>query len=1084
MNGSLKWMAEHPVAATMTMVLMLFGGLITAIGLPQTTFPEFDLDTVSISVPYQGASPEEVTQSVIRPIEDQLASIDGIDEVNATAREGNASVTVSFLAGQDIIEKLDEVKTEVDRITVFPADADEPVVVRSSNNTRVMEIVIHGNAELAQLTDAAERLKDELVLLDAVSFVETQNIPDREIFIEFDRDRLAEYGFTLNDLAGIVQANSLELPGGDLDSADVSVPIRTIGRNFVAEDFGSIVVRSSDNGTQVLLGDIATIRDTFADDDLVQRYGGTAAVTVNVFRVGDEQVLEVAEAVRTHVAESFEPSLPQGVGISLWQDESTVLQSRLDLLIKNAFTGLILVVICLALFLDVRLAFWSAANIAIAFAGTFIMMSILDVTINMISLFGFILAIGIVVDNAIVVSEKIYKNGEEGQAPRAAAVSGVQRVAVPVVFSALTTIVAFTPLMQMPAPLGSFLVDIPIIVIMVLTLSLLQSLLVLPNNLSWLNFGKDYRTPYALRPLKWVRNGVDAVLQWFIRVPLDAALRFATKRFLVPIGGVIAAMMLAVGLLAHGYVKFEFFPSIDGEYTIANVELVDGTSLARTQEVAEQLRVAAVVAAEKMAADNGMSVPIIEDINTVVGRGAAGGGPFATSPAVASSVGNVVVKILAPEDRDWPTSEFETAWIGEIGDIAGLSSLTVTSALVDAGSPIALEVSVPDGMDVSPIITDIRAQLRAIPGVFGIQDTDSAGRPELKLALNDEARLYGVTLNDLANQVRGGFFGIEATRVQRGSDDVQVTLRYEGEDRQTIDDVLRTDIRTPSGDLIPLSVVANIQEGVAPTSVTRRNSRTINTVTADVDTSIITAQEANTIIRDDLIPALAQNYPGVLVDFGGEQRTQGDTQAALGQATGFALFVIFALLALIFRSYIQPIVVMLAIPLGLIGAVLGHYIVGVSLGLLSIFGIIGLAGVVINNSLVMIDLYNEYLEKGMDTRKAVIEGTKDRFRPILLTSLTTFLGIYPLIMETSLQAQFLIPLAVSIGFGVLFGTVIIVLAVPAFFIAQSRLFFTFRKPVSETKDTREASAGSGSSKVGAELVQDNNEPQTLPVAAE
>ncbi|MBV6657381.1 MAG: efflux RND transporter permease subunit [Devosiaceae bacterium] len=1058
MNGALKWMAEHPVAGNMVMIIVLIAGIASALSIRQTTFPEFDLDTVSIEVNYQGASPREVSQSIVRPIEDQLASIDGIDEINATASEGRASVTVSFLGGEDVIEKLDEIKTEVDRISVFPEDAEEPTVTRSSNNTRVLEIAVHGSASQTALVEAAERLKDELTLLDAVSFVETQNIPDREIAITFDRDTLAAYQLSLDDVARVVGANSLELPGGDVDSQSVSVPIRTIGRNFTGDEFGDIVIRTGENGAQVLLSDIATITDGFEDNDLQQRFAGDRSVTVNVFRVGDEQVLDVAAAARGYIEGEFRGSLPAGVSVTIWQDESIVLQSRLDLLIKNAFTGLFLVVICLALFLDVRLAFWCAMNIGIAFAGTFVIMSILDVSVNMISLFGFILAIGIVVDNAIVISENIFKNGEKGEAPKNAAVIGVQRVAVPVIFSALTTIVAFTPLMQMPAPLGSFLVDIPIIVMIVLTLSLLQSLFVLPNNLSGMRVDAGYRAPLAFRPLGWIRNMLDAMLQWFIEKPLNAVLGFVTRRFIVPIAGVVAAMIMTVGLVAHGYVKFEFFPSIDGEYVIANLDLVDGTSLERTEDVADTIRLAAERAALALAEREGMSEPIIVGVNTVVGRSAAGGGPFGGAPSNNSSLANITVQILPPEDRSWPTSTFESAWIAEIGSVAGLSSLTVSSSLVDAGSAVALELSVPDGLDVAPVVDDVRAQLRAIPGVFGIEDDASAGRPEFILALRDEARLYGVTLNDLATQIRAGFFGVEATRVQRGSDDVQVSVRYAQDDRQGLVDILDTDIRTPSGELIPLSVVAELDEGLAATEVIRRNGRTITTITADVDVSVITAQEANGIIRSELLPVLAERYPGLIVEFGGEQRTQGEAQAALGQATILALLVIFALLALIFRSYIQPIVVMIAIPLGLIGAILGHYIVGVSLGLLSIFGIIGLAGVVINNSLVMIDLYNEYLEKGMDTRAAVIKGTKDRFRPILLTSITTFLGIYPLIMETSLQAQFLIPLAVSVGFGVLFGTVIIVLAVPAFFVAQSRLFFTFKKPEAPAQKVEEPKA--------------------------
>ncbi|MEO1745874.1 MAG: efflux RND transporter permease subunit, partial [Pseudomonadota bacterium] len=911
------------------------------------------------------------------------------------------------------------------------------------------------------LTRTAERLKAELVMLNEVSFVEKSNIRDYEIAIEIDRETLTAYGLTLGEVAQIVRANSLELPGGAIDTEMTSIPLRTIGRNFTGEEFGDIVIRTNADGAKVYLRDIASITDGFEDTDMRGRFSGEPSVTVNVFRVGDEQVLEVVGAAETFINETFRATLPEGVNVTIWQNEATVLQSRMDLLTKNAFTGFILVVLCLSLFLDIRLAFWSALGIGVAFAASFAVMPFLGLSINMISLFGFILAIGIVVDNAIVVSENIFKNGEKGKAPMEAAVMGAQRVAVPVVFSALTTIVAFVPLTQLPAPLGSFLIDIPMVVITVLTLSLLQSLLILPRNLASMNVSADYRPPLAFLPLTLLRKGIDAVLQWFIRNPLDMALRFATRRFLVPIAGVVAAMMLAVGLLAHGFVKFEFFPSIDGEYVTATIEMVDGTSLGRTQDVAERIRAAAVRAGEQMEAQTGHSgaKPIVENINITIGSLPAGG-PFGGAPEQSASVGTVNVKVTDPEFRDWPTSDYETMFVREIGDIAGVKQLTVTASIVDAGDPIALEASLPDGQDITPVVDDIRAYLQAIPGVFGLQDNDSSGRLEYKLALKDEARVYGLTLNDLAVQMRNGFFGVEATRVQRGSDDVQVYVRLPQEERNSLADVLDTDIRTPTGGLIPLATVATVSEGIAASEIIRRNGRTITTVIGDVDTSVITAQEANNLITEELLPQLNEAYEGLIVEFGGEQRTQGDAQAALGQSTGVALFVIFALLALIFRSYVQPIVVMIAIPLGLIGAVLGHYILGVSLGLLSIFGIIGLAGVVINNSLVMIDLYNEYLENGMDTRNAVIEGTKDRFRPILLTSLTTFLGIYPLIMETSVQAQFLIPLAVSIGYGVMFGTVIIILAIPAFFILQAHVFRTFvsEKKAAELRAAREAEA--------------------------
>ncbi len=1034
MNAAIKWMAEHPVAAWLAMVLFVGLGAITAANLPQKTFPEFALDAVSISVSYPGASPSEIQASIVQPIEDELSGVDGIDDITASISEGRGGVTVTFLDGEDIEAKLDEIKTEIDGINVFPEDANDPVVVRADNSSRVLEIAIHGDASERVLKEEARRLKDELTALDGISFAEVTNTRDYEISIEIDRDTLRAYGLSLNEVAQIINANSLELPGGSIETDSVSIPIRTLGRNYTRADFENIVIRASESGAQVLLRDIATVNDGFEDSDLSSSFNGTPSVSVNVYRVGDEQILRIVDLAQEHLRTSFRPSLEEGIEATIWQNEAVNLQSRIDLLSENAVLGLALVILCLALFLDIRLAFWSAMGIGVSFAATFIVMGAMGMSINMISLFGFILAIGIVVDNAIVVSENIYKNGEEGLSPLQAAVKGTQRIAVPVVFSTLTTLVAFWPLLQMPAPLGSFLGDIPTVVMIVLTLSMLQALLILPRNLAKLDISPNYRPNLVFRFISAIRGVIDRGLKWFIRRPLDAMLRFCVNRIFIPIAAVIALMMLTIGLISYGYVRFSFFPEIQGEFVTAAVEMNEGTTFARTEEVAEDLRLAAIRAGERLQASLPANAPaVMVGQYTVVGRGAGGGGPVGGAPPISPTIAQVVVEVTEAAERDWETVAFERLWREEVGRIAGVNTLTISSSLVNAGDAISVQLSLPGNADITPVVEELRNGLAAIPGVFQILDDNSSGKVEYTLALKPEARLYGVTLQDLAVQTRNGFFGIEATSVQRGQDNVAVMVRYPAEDRDSLADLLDTRIATASGDLIPLSTVATLAEGISPSEILRRNGRQVTTVTADVDESIITNGEANRIIREDLLPPLLAANPGLNATFGGEQETQGDAQAALGQALGIALFVIFALLALIFRSFVQPLVVMLAIPLGLIGAVTGHLLLGIPLGLLSFFGIIGLAGVVINNSLVMIDLYNEYLGKGYAVKDAVVEGTKDRFRPILLTSVTTFLGVYPLIMETSLQAQFLIPLAVSIGYGVLIGTVVIIFAIPAVF---------------------------------------------------
>ena len=1039
MNNIIKWMAEHPVAANLITMFVVALGALSAIQMPQKTFPDFTLDAVSVSVGYPGASPIEIQASIVRPIEDQLSGIDGIDSITATISEGRGSVSVSFLRGEDIKAKLDEIKTEVDRIRVFPVDSGEPSVLQANNNSRVLEIALHGDATEAVLKEVAERLKDELVALKSISYVEIGSTRDYEVSIEVSRDTLRAYGITIAEVAQVIGQSSLELPGGSIETDTVAIPIRTTGRNYTQSDFENIVIRTNADGGRVYLRDIAKVIDGFEDTNLSAKFNGETAVSINVFRVGDEQVLAIVSEAISYLNSEFRPSLEDGIDTTIWQNEATNLQDRIDLLVKNAAIGLFLVILCLALFLDIRLAFWSAVGIGVSFTATFAIMGALGMSINMISLFGFILAIGIVVDNAIVVSENIYTNGKKGMTTMQAAVKGTQRIAIPVVFSALTTIVAFWPLTQLPGTLGKFLTDIPVVVMIVLSLSLLQALIILPRNLSSLDVSPSYRPNLVFRTLNVIRAIVDKVLQWFIHVPLDAVLRFTTKGFaiMIPIACSVALMIVTVGLLSFGYVKFNFFPSIDGYFVRASIQMNDGTTFEMTQKVAEEVRDAARRAGANIQNKLPQSAPaVIVGVNMVVGQGIAGGGPEGGDAAGGATIANVVVQITDPTLRDWKTTEFEDTWRAAIGPVASVKSLTVTAELIGAGDAVAIELSLPDGQDITPVVDDLREALRKIPGLFSIRDDNSAGRLEYRLALREEARLYGVTLSDLANQTRAGFFGLEATSVQRGADNVAVMVRYPKSERNSLSDLMSTWITTPSGDQIPLNTVAKIEEGQSPAQILRRNGRQVTTLTAELDIAVATSSEVNEVIEADILPVLIKKYSNLIVKAGGEQRQQSDAQSALSQALGIALFVIFALLALVFRSYVQPIVVMSAIPLGLIGAVTGHYIMGIPLTILSIFGIIGLAGVVINNSLVMVDVFNEHIKGGMAVREAVVLGTKQRFRPILLTSLTTFLGVYPLIMETSLQAQFLIPLAVSIGYGVLFGTVIIVLTVPAIFMAQ------------------------------------------------
>jgi len=935
MNRLIRWLTEHAIAANLMMLVVLGAGLISASSITQKTFPELSLDVVEISVVYPGAAPEEIEQSIVRPIEQQLSGIDGLDELTANAREGQGIVSVSLQLGESVSDKLDQIKSEIDRIDTFPEDAEAALVIEKVRRERALEIILYGEASEKVLKHEVERLEQELVRLPGVSFVETANVRADEISVEVDRDVLDAYGFTVEEIGRLVSANSLELPGGTLHTQTLDVPLRTLGRNYSAGDYADIILRSEANGARLRLGDIATIRDGLETVDLSANYNGQRSVSLSVFRVGDEQVLDLVETVRGYLDSTFEASLPPGLNVIIWQNDAKDLQSRLDLLIKNALIGLSLVMLCLTLFLDFRLAAWAAVGIGLAFIASFIVMGWMGVSINMISLFGFILAIGIVVDNAIVIGENVFSNAERGTPAMEAAVLGTQRMAIPVIFSALTTVVAFTPLLQLPGILGKFLGDIPTIVIIVLLLSLLQSLFILPKNLSSVRFSSDYRPNIVLRFFAAVRSRVDGALRWFIRKPLHRMLEFSTQRWIIPLAIVVMLMILTVGLLKHGYVRFSFFPSVEGSYVTVDIEMADGTAFDRTARVADRVREAAQRAAASIEAElpeGTFDGALLEGVQSTVGQGALTTGPNGRPGEFAGNRANVIVKLLDAELRSFPTRDFEASWRQEIGDVAGLKQLTLSSSIVNAGEPIALEISLPDGQDIRPVLRQAYTELSQLPGVYELRDDASAGRLEYTFDLKPSATVHGLSVADLAMQLRHGYFGYEATRVQRGSDDVKVMVRLPESDRDSLNDLLQTRIRTRAGELIPLRLVANIEEKLSPNTITRRDGRTITTITGDVDVTLVTAQEANNWIREELLPKLSNDHPGLLLEFGGEQRTQGDAGGALGRAFAVAMFVIFALLALIFRSWIQPLVVMAAIPLGLIGAVLGHLLVGIPLG--------------------------------------------------------------------------------------------------------------------------------------------------------
>ena len=1059
-RGPVAYMARNGVAANLLMFFILAAGFFALRGLVQEVFPEVSLDRIRVTVPYPGATPDEVEESIILKIEEQLEGVDGVKRVRSTAAEGRGSVVVELNLGEDLSRALDDVKAQIDRIQTFPAGAERPEVTEVTSRQSVIRIALYGDVSERSLKEVAYRTEDALADLPEVSYVETTGVREYEISIEVPLDHLRSLGLTLQDVSNTVRGSSLDLSAGSIDTRDEEVRIRTTGQNYTQQDFEDIIVLSRADGTVVRLGDIAEVRDGFRDVDLINLYEGQPAAYVEVFRTADEKVLRIVDAVEKHLDEEVTPSLPAGVQLAIWNNDADILKSRLGLLVKNGLIGLTLVLLALALFLETRLAFWVAVGIAVSFVGTFAVMSVLDVSINLMSLFAFILAVGIVVDDAIVVGENIYAEREKGLRGVSASIRGTRRITTPVTFAVLTTGVAFCPLFFIPSSMGRIIGEIPIIVISVLLFSLIESLLVLPNHLSHLprpgrrSRGRETATAGAgvgrhaggrerVHPVKRLQMRVDGGLKRFIEGPLDRCLRFATGRPGIVIAAGVGMIIVCVAMIPAGIIRVTFMPTVEGDLVTANLEMPEGTPVQRTTNMALILERAGYRVLEQLAADEGQELDdLVEGVNVTIGQEARQSGPAGDAGAASTpraAVASVEFKLVTADQRDVSAVEFQIAWRRLLGPLPRAKSISINSDILRLGDPVHVELAHPDPQRLAVIADTVMARLQEFDGVYDIQADQEQGLREIQLDLRPEARTFGLTLDNVARQVRAAFFGDEALRVQRGREDVRVYVRLPEEERNAIADVEGYMVRTPAGGVVPLGRVAEVRFGNSPTTIQRKDGDRVVTVTADVVRAIVTGPEMNNVLESSILPELVAQNPGLNFSFGGERQEQVESFGALGGGFALAMLAIYALLAIPFGSYTKPLIIMAAIPFGIIGAVLGHLILGLNVAIMSLFGIVGLSGVVVNDSLVMIDFINERLRRGLSGREAIIAGAKARFRPIFLTSVTTFLGVAPLVFETSLQAQFLIPMAASLGFGILFGTAVLMMIVPALAMVHHRV---------------------------------------------
>lgn len=1042
MRNLIKWFVDNPVAANLLMIVLVVGGLISLSNTRQEEFPQVDLEIVTVTVPFLGATPEEVEAGVCIRIEETLEGTENVFKMTSTASEGSCTVQLELESGSDMMRALNDIKGKVDSINTFPADTERPVVSQISATSQVSDIVISGDTDERTLKTLAEQMREELAAIDGISQVSMEYVRPDEISVEVSENTLRRYGLTLDAVATAIRRSSLDLPGGAIKAGGGEILVRTQGQYYRGREFEDIVVVTRQDGTALRLGEIASVIDGFEEGDLRVRFNGKPAAMVRVGRIGNEDTIEISRKVHAYL-DDLGPRLPEGIEITLWRDSANELGARLNILLSTALSGLGMVLITLALPLRFRLAMWVAAGIPIALLGTVMMFSVFDVTLSSLTVMAFILVLGIVVDDAIVVGERIYAHERHSEDQRTAAVNGTYEVAIPVIFGVLTTVAAFMPIIFVPGRLGSFFSVVGTVVCLCLAFSVVESMMILPSHLSHRKRARDSKHGPLME--RWLRfqNGLAGGLEHFAEHRYGTSLRrLLPWRYSVLAAGA-GVLVVMLGLALSGRVGFQFFPPIEGNRITASLTMPEGINVEDTARAAAIIERAADDLIADLEAEHPDHPDIVQYSLTSIGRSAGGGGPGpgrnTVSPAV-SHQAEVALALAPSNDRDGVTAtEIGQRWRDLTGTIPDSVELSFSSSAFDAGAAISIELRGRDVDDLREVATLIRAELARFSGVTDITDSFRSGKQEAKLSLRPEARVLGLTLNDLANQVRQAFYGAEAQRVQRGTEDVRVMVRFPESERQSLGDLEDMRIRTGTGVEVPFSAVAVADFGNGYSSIRRVDRQRVVTVTADVNRSVTTPEQVLSSLQEGALPEILNRYRGVSYVLSGEQEQRIEALGGLIELVPLALLVIYAILAIPLKSYLQPLVIMSVIPFGTVGAVLGHMLMGWPLTLPSVLGIIALAGVVVNASLIMVTYINQQRLLGFDVFEAVANAGVVRFRPILLTSLTTFVGLAPLMLRDNPETAFIVPMAISLAWGVLFATVITLFLVPCLYLALEDL---------------------------------------------
>lgn len=1020
-KGAIAWMANNPVAANLLMIVVMIGGLAAITDLTKEVFPTFPTELVTITVPYPGSSPEEVEAGIVRIIEEELLDLVGVKEISSLSTEGSGTVTVQMEAGTSMSRALVQIKTRVDGISSFPANAEEPIVDEVLFRTRTMNVSAYGDLNEFQLKELADSLRDEMLMIPGITQVSTRGVRAYEISIEVSDTALQRHGLSFDEVVSAIQQRSRDLPGGKLRTSDGSITLRSVGQAYTAVEFAELSLVNRSDGTSLRLRDVASVRDGFEDQPVLARLNGKPAVTLVVDRVGEQDVLAMTDALRAFVAQK-RADLPPGVELTAWADRSVILKGRINLMLKSAAQGAVLVMIFLALFLNISLAFWVILGVPFSFLGALLVLNLfnLGVTINIFSVFGFILVLGMLVDDGIVTAESAYAQLEAENKGVDSVIRGVRRVAVATIFGALTTMIAFAPAALLTEGIGRLVSVIVPVVVLSLLFSLIETKLILPAHLRHIRI--DHSPPNRSTPLGLLKSLQQACSSGLLRFSEEVyrpLLAWAVEYRYLSLAIFLAGLMLCLALVPAGIVRFVFFPSVPSDSIQVDLKMPNGTAWQKTHDYALRIEQAARAMDQRYREETGSERGVIREMLTL---------------STSDTESELWLDLLPSEQRT-VSSVTMAGWLREaLGELSGIQSLIVDANAGPGGSPVDVELSGSNLQQLRAAARELKLALTRFDGLSDIRDTFDAGGPELDIQVTAEGEALGLAQVELARQVRQAFFGAEVQRVQRGRHEVRVYVRLPAQQRQSLDALHSLWIDVPGRGKVPFDVVGTAEERSGVSVINRFNRQRVVNVLSDLDKSRLEPGEVNSQIVREVLPPILAKYPTVSHRLGGQAEQQAESTSSLGLGFIAILVMIYAALAVPLRSYGQPIIIMAVIPFGLTGAVMGHFILGSDVSILSMIGMIGLTGIVVNDSLVLVDHINHRLSEASESwQQAVLNGAVRRFRPVVLTSITTFIGLLPIQLETAIQAQFVKPMAISVAFGVLFATFVTLVLVPVLY---------------------------------------------------